>query len=462
GLELARTAGVFGDENLAERYRYLWDCTEKAFAQAANEEKITNRENLCASNAPPLVAIPSHTERATVRYSGLGAKSLVAAGGAESKKRKVDSMRKHMTRLFDEALGGGTAAGERVVYVGEDVRHGGYYLVTDGLYKKYPARVHDFPPDETTLLGAGHGFSQAGMVPIVEIPYAKYLDCGADMFYEIIITHWLTNGRQRDGMVIRLQGFDKGKFGGNFHTHNTIYTPPGLDVVCYSNGADYVRGMRYALRQAAHSGRISMFVDSTDLLNRRHLGMDGDMSGARDDAWLTEYPEWSDSTCVAEMSYDDVVLYRGDWSSGNQGPQFIEGHPTQESSAPTVKKGKLCIVSFGNGVPSALQAMQRMINNQNDAADEIAVIDSPYLSSPPAALVRVLQQFDHVVFADVSKEGASMIFGGFVVQLQNKKLLGPSWRVVGAQPTYNPLGQLLTFLSSEDIESAAHALLNIK
>ncbi len=75
--------------------------------------------------------------------------------------------------------------------------------------QKYPTRVHDFPPDETTLIGAGIGFSQTGFVPVVEIPYSKYLDCGADMFYEAIIMNWLTNGKQPNGMIVRLQGFDK-------------------------------------------------------------------------------------------------------------------------------------------------------------------------------------------------------------------------------------------------------------
>ena len=54
--------------------------------------------------------------------------------------------------------------------MGEDVEHGGYYLVTDALAKKFPNRVRDFPPDETTLVGAGMGFAQAGLIPIVEIP----------------------------------------------------------------------------------------------------------------------------------------------------------------------------------------------------------------------------------------------------------------------------------------------------
>ena len=43
----------------------------------------------------------------------------------------------------------------------------------------------DFAPDETALVGAGIGFAQAGLLPIVEIPYAKYLDCGADQFHEV-------------------------------------------------------------------------------------------------------------------------------------------------------------------------------------------------------------------------------------------------------------------------------------
>ena len=84
-----------------------------------------------------------------------------------------------------------------------------------------------------------------GLVPIVEIPYAKYLDCAADIFHEAVSTYWLSNGKQSNGMMIRLQGFDKGIFGGNYHTHNSVSIPPGIDVVCYSNGADYVQGLRW-------------------------------------------------------------------------------------------------------------------------------------------------------------------------------------------------------------------------
>jgi hypothetical protein len=49
---------------------------------------------------------------------------------------EVDTMRKHMTRLFDELLRTNTD----MVYIGEDVQHGGYYLVTEGLAKSFPLR----------------------------------------------------------------------------------------------------------------------------------------------------------------------------------------------------------------------------------------------------------------------------------------------------------------------------------
>ena len=138
-----------------------------------------------------------------------------------------------------------------------------------------------------------------GLVPIVEIPYAKYLDCAADMFLEAVNTYWLSNGNQSVGMLIRLQGFDKGLFGGNYHTHNSLPLPPGLDVVCYSNGTDYVRGLRYVARQI-RAGRVVLSVDSTHLLTRRHLSEE-----ERDKKWLTYYP----STSEGDLAFSDVIIY---------------------------------------------------------------------------------------------------------------------------------------------------------
>jgi len=53
-----------------------------------------------------------------------------------------------------------------------------------------------------------------------------------------------------------------------------------------------------------------------------------------------------------------------------------------------------------------------------------------------------------------------MPLAGFVVAFQSQGVLTgfPGWRVIGAQATYNPLGQMVTFLSVDDISSVADLL----
>lgn len=388
---------------LAKRFRELASMVEEAFDEAAQESKVVTREACVQFNSQPLVP------KAAVVAS---TKSKVNAADGSGSTSAPQVMRKAMNRVLDELL----TTRPELVYIGEDVQHGGYYRVTDGLHEKHGWRVADFPPDETSLLGVAMGYSQVGLVPIVEIPYAKYLDCGADMFYEAVVMNWLSAGKQPCGMVIRLQGFDKGVFGGNFHTHNSLYLPPGLDVVAYSNGADYARGMRYAVAQAA-AGRVVMSVDSTDLLNRRHLF-------EKDGAWMRSFP--SDRGDV--MAFDEVRTY-GD---GND----------------------LLIVTYGNGVPTALAAQKKL---QEHGVKGVVVADSPYLSDVPKQLAALIPAFKAVVFADVCKQGQHP-HAGYVVKLQEDGILPSRWRSVAAAPTYNPLGTTLTFLSQDDVVSAAAAI----
>mmetsp|Transcript_26611 Transcript_26611/g.38558 ORF Transcript_26611/g.38558 Transcript_26611/m.38558 type:complete len:709 (-) Transcript_26611:1093-3219(-) len=221
-----------------EWYEIFEDIGEKtriAFEKASKEPKITEREEMLKRVSADRVVVPSLPEDILVegKKKKKQQEEQQKTMGKISKKEKKDVMRKHMTEVLKETLN----KYPNTVYLGEDVQHGGYYLVTDGLLSQFPNRIIDVPPDETTLLGISMGFSQLGFCPIVEIPYAKYLDCGVDMFYEIALNHWLTNGQSKTGMVVRLQGFDKGIFGGNFHTHNMLsHVPPGVDLVCFSNG----------------------------------------------------------------------------------------------------------------------------------------------------------------------------------------------------------------------------------
>mmetsp|Transcript_36211 Transcript_36211/g.84235 ORF Transcript_36211/g.84235 Transcript_36211/m.84235 type:complete len:283 (+) Transcript_36211:70-918(+) len=261
--------------------------------------------------------------------------------------------------------------------------------------------------------------TQVGLLPIVELPYAKYLDCGADMFFEAVIMNWLSGGQRPCGMILRLQGFDRGVFGGNFHTHNSVHLPPGLDVLAYSNGTDYARGLRYAAAQAA-AGRVVMLVDSTELLNRRHLF-------DKDNLWMHPYPEDLQDT----MDFDEV-------------------HQHGEGDA-------VLIVSYANGVPLSLRAKRRL--EEQYGVQGVVVVDAPYISDSPKQLVDLLPRFAKVVFADVCKQGQHP-HAGLIVRLQARGLLPAQWRSVAAAPTYNPLGSIVTFLNEEDIIGAVLELVS--
>lgn len=234
----------------------------------------------------------------------------------------------------------------------------------------------------------------------------------------------------RASQIIRLQGFDKGIFGGNFHTHNSLHLPPGehslvsrsamhtcstgLDVVCYSNGPDYARGMRYALRQAA-AGRIVMSVDSTNLLNNRHL------HGA-DDAWRFPMTNSNEG-----LSFEHVRTYGGG--------------------------ADLALVTYGNGVLTALQARKWLIDVGE--YEDVAVIDSPLLSSVSHGLRQAVQGFHTVIFVDVCKQGQQPL-ASHVMELRSDRLLPSNWDSVAAARTYNPLGSTVTFTSIEDILQAVY------
>lgn len=399
----AVTRNIVTYEEVNARLQQLQQWTTDSFAQASSEDKVT-RQDMIDRVQRPVVALP-----------------CAPAGTGKEENNQV--MRKHMTRLYHELL----EENPTMVYVGEDVRHGGYYLVTDGLAQKFPHRVVDFPPDETTLVGAALGMAQLGLLPVCEIPYGKYLECGADMFAEAPIINWLVNPKHKQvGMIVRLQGFDRGLFGGNFHTHNLLtQVLPGMDVVCYSNGADYVKGMRNAVG-LAKAGRIVMSVDCTALLNTRHLH-------GSDRGWETTYP-------TADNCVDPVIDL-----------DYVGRYGTS---------GSMALVTYGNGVVTALQARKKLVDEGNMVSeDELDIIDSPLLSEVSKGLAEALPSYKKVLFADICKGGpGGGILSPLVTSLHEKGVLPSHWGFCAAPRTYNPLGSMETFLNVEDICEAVQKL----
>jgi pyruvate/2-oxoglutarate/acetoin dehydrogenase E1 component/TPP-dependent pyruvate/acetoin dehydrogenase alpha subunit len=390
---------------IRDRLIEVTECTEHSFAMASAEPKVSREEMIERVSAP----------MAMDRVAITSKQCLLSSSSAEVV-QKPDVMRKHMNRVIAESM----AKDESVVYLGEDVIHGGYYAVTEGIAQQFPGRVIDFPPDETSLLGAAMGFSQLGLLPIVEIPYAKYLDCGADMFHEIAVTYWLSAGKSPVGMIIRLQGFGSGVFGGNFHTSNTLTIPPGIDICCYSNGGDYVRGFRNAIKQAK-VGRVVMFVDCTDLLNLRHLH-------DRDRAWETPYPLEGES-----QDFHTILRYG--------------------------TTAKWAVVTYGNGVVTCLRARRLLVAKMVLSSDnDLDIIDCCYLSAVPNGLRSVISGYEGVVFADIGKQGPGSVLSSMVCSLRSEGLLPNTWEFIASPRTYNPLGGVVTFLSAEDISGTVEKM----
>lgn len=133
----AISSGLYTAQELLEKFERLQEIVEHAFETAVNEPKIESRETLILSNSAPLHADvlppPAKDSPYIVRYLRRTVDSAASSstkGGALSKdKEPPEVMRRHMTRVYDEILTGNKGA----VYIGEDVTHGGYYLVTAGL-----------------------------------------------------------------------------------------------------------------------------------------------------------------------------------------------------------------------------------------------------------------------------------------------------------------------------------------
>mmetsp|Transcript_6876 Transcript_6876/g.10453 ORF Transcript_6876/g.10453 Transcript_6876/m.10453 type:complete len:216 (-) Transcript_6876:1682-2329(-) len=207
------------------------------------------------------------------------------------------------------------------------------------------------------------------------------------------------------------------------------HIPPGVDVVCYSNGQDYVKGMRHALLQAK-AGRVVMVVDCTYLLNLRHLH-------DRDRAWEFPYPD--NTTDV--FSFNDIRRYK-------------------TNARKTTTATRVAVVTYGNGVVTSIKACQALGKRAGLGEDlDLDVIDCPYLSGVPDGLKEALKGYDNVVFADICKEGpGSNVFSSMIVALQGQGL-PPNWTFVGAPRTYNPLGSTVTFLNERAIKNAVMRLI---
>ena len=193
-------------------------------------------------------------------------------------------------------------------------------------------------------------------VPVVEIPNAEYLDCDAGAFFEALIRY------QPNEMIICLQEFDRGVFGGASTRTNAQRTASssGMSWLFPMGTAGFAVG---ATPAPGSLGWVFMVVDSTELLNTRHIDV-----VAKGDALLTPYPP------VDEVLPFDAVRLHTSLDSGGSLAGWISQPEHPSTRAVT--------------------------------ADDIVVIDTPCICAkvPGDSLKASDQRCDALLFADVCKE----------------------------------------------------------
>lgn len=142
---------------------------------------------------------------------------------------------------------------ERIVVFGEDVGvKGGVHGATVDLQIKHGAdRVFDTSLSEEGIIGRAVGMAMAGLVPVPEIQFRKYLDPATEQINDAGTIRWRTNGDFAAPMVVRIPvGFSK-RTGDPWHSVSgeSIFAHTiGWRVAMPSNAQDAVGLLRTALR----------------------------------------------------------------------------------------------------------------------------------------------------------------------------------------------------------------------
>jgi 2-oxoisovalerate dehydrogenase E1 component len=293
---------------------------------------------------------------------------------------------------------------------GEDVaKKGGVYNVTNQLQKRFgQERVFDTLLDEQSILGLAIGLAHNGFVPLPEIQFLAYLHNAEDQLRgEAATLSFFSQGQFTNPMVLRIAGlaYQKG-FGGHFHNDNSLAVLrdlPGVIVACPSRGDDAVLMMRECVRLAYEERRVVVFVEPIALYMTRDLHQKGDS------LWCFSYPSWEQT-----ISFGDVGYY-----------------PSSSKEKPTL------IITYGNGVPFALQAQKSL-----ESSHALSVMDLRWINPiPTEKILSFAKSFQRILIVDECRQTGSL--SEEVSQLlltQKDKSPSLDVKVLAAANCFIPLG----------------------
>lgn len=173
---------------------------------------------------------------------------ISSAGSAENEGQRVNLIHAVRMTLEQELV-----MNNRVLVFGEDVGvKGGVHGATVDLQTKFNVeRVFDTSLSEEGIIGRSVGLAYAGLMPVPEIQFRKYLDPAMEQINDTGTIRWRTNNQFAAPMVVRIPVGHSKRTGDPWHSVSgeAIFAHTiGWRVAMPSNARDAVGLLRTALR----------------------------------------------------------------------------------------------------------------------------------------------------------------------------------------------------------------------
>lgn len=399
-------SGGHTGEALAEDYLATRDRVRVQALGAVELPQLASAEEVMAPLAPRSPGLVAETAAATRLESG------DALAGALTLAQAINAALAAVLDRYPEAL-----------LFGEDIAiKGGVYGVTRGLHARFGAgRVFDTLLDETSILGLALGSAVSGFLPIPEIQYLAYLHNAEDQLRgEAATLQFFSQGRYRNGMVIRIAGYGYQRgFGGHFHNDDAVGVLrdiPGLVIASPSRPDDAAAMLATCAASALVDGSVCVFLEPIALYHVRDLHDEGD------EGWCAELNETHIPLGSARTYFDGTDL---------------------------------TIVTWGNGLHMSLRVARRLGTRGVHAR----VVDLRWLAPLPFDdILREAHATGRVLVVDETRRTGG-VSEGVLAALIDAGFDGSLARVA-SKDSFVPLGDAarLVLVSEDEIEAAALAL----
>jgi acetoin:2,6-dichlorophenolindophenol oxidoreductase subunit beta len=138
-----------------------------------------------------------------------------------------------------------------VFVMGEDIRIGGSFLFTLGMFQEFgPDRVINTPISEAGFVGLGIGAAMQGMRPIIDFQYGDFLFCAADqVIQQAGKLRYMSGGQVSIPLVLHLPTGASGR--GAQHANSMegfFFHVPGIKIVTPSTPYDAKGLLKSAIR----------------------------------------------------------------------------------------------------------------------------------------------------------------------------------------------------------------------